>query len=277
MNKGIALLLIGVISLAMVLIMLNQGGSSAPQAALVGVQNPLPQTGMQTSSALQMPQSAPSAPAMGQPKAPSSTATVAAQSKAPVSTPPAGTQSTVPPSVASVQQPSPQQVSSSQNSIILNNSQVLSPTAPNVQEVTQNTRQAAERPVQAAAPASTVKEKPTPPVEKKPTPTPPKATGPKTINKITVSAAGAGANVRIAGNTNLSYKTMHLKSPDRVVVDLEGVWAVKAPGVPTNKAVTNVRIGKQADKTRIVIDLASPTATVNFVKVNDETIEVRIK
>lgn len=275
MNKGIALLLIGVISLAMVLIMLNHGGNSEPQGALVGVQNPLPQTGMPTSSALQVPTT--SAPPMGQTKATSNPAPIAAQSKVSANTPPAGTQATVPPAVATVQQPIPQPASSPQGGLNSNNSQVLSPTAPNVQEVAQNTRQAAERPVQAVAPASTVKEKPAPPVEKKPAPTPPKTTGPKTINKITVSAAGTGAKVRIAGNANLDYKTMHLKSPDRIVVDLEGVWGVKAPGVPSNKAVTNVRIGKQPDKTRIVIDLASPSATVNFIKVDDETLEVRIK
>lgn len=83
--------------------------------------------------------------------------------------------------------------------------------------------------------------------------------------------------MRISGNTTLAYKTMHLKDPDRLVVDLEGTWAIKAPGVPPNKAVKNVRIGKQGTKTRIVIDLSRTPAGVNFIKVNAETLEVRVK
>ncbi|MEG2173033.1 MAG: AMIN domain-containing protein, partial [Desulfovibrionaceae bacterium] len=105
----------------------------------------------------------------------------------------------------------------------------------------------------------------------------PKVNGPKIINKISVSATENGATVRIAGASSLNYRTMHLKNPDRIVVDLEGIWAVKAPGVPTNKAVKNVRIGKQGNKTRIVIDLSTPPASIAFVKANAETLEVRVK
>lgn len=271
MNKSIALLIIGVISLAMVLIMLNHGTSTTTQPPLVGVQNPLPQTGMTTTPALQVPANPPSAPALVPQKSPTMPSSGSLTQPTSPPAPPAG-----------MIQPS-----QAQNVVKSNSDQVLSPTAPNTPDGTKNTKVTAERnmPPSAAASTSIVAEKAAAPVEKgekvekkvTPPPAPPKATGPKTINKITVSPAGNGANVRIAGTAVLAYKTMHLKSPDRVVVDLEGVWAVKAPGVPANKAVTNVRIGKQPDKTRIVIDLATAGATVNFIKVDNETLEVRIK
>ena len=73
------------------------------------------------------------------------------------------------------------------------------------------------------------------------------------------------------------YKTMRLNGPERLVIDFQGVWAVKAPGVPGNKYVTNVRIGKQADKTRVVIDLRQPPTSVKFVKSGADGLEVRIR
>lgn len=262
MNKSIALLLIGVISLAMVLIMLNQGTTTTPQPPLLGVQNPLPQTGMPTTPALQTPASPPPASAPVQQKSSTSVQAAAAVPQSPSPTSQLHQQNSPPP--ASVQTPAAPKGAS---------------TEPLTTENTQIARANPERAAQSASSTPAVKEKTAPPVEKKPTPppAPPKAAEPKAINRITVSAAGEGATVRIAGNATLAYKTMHLKSPDRVVVDLEGVWAIKAPGVPANKAVTNVRIGKQPDKTRIVIDLSNPNATVNFIKVTGETLDVRIK
>lgn len=256
MNKSIALLIIGVISLAMFLIMINQFATTSTTPPLVGVQTPLPQTNLPSSTAL----SPPTSPAQS---------ALAGQSLSPATGP-----ATLPSMAAA-----PAGVSGSMSGTPAT-PQPYSPTAPNSPDVTTATTHA-ERPV-STTPAATAKA--TPPPSLKETPPPPpaakapaKTTGPKTINKITVSPAGDGASVRIAGNTTLAYKTMHLKSPDRVVVDLEGTWAVKAPGVPNNKAVKNVRIGKQGDKTRIVIDLSRTPGAVNFIKINAETMEVRVK
>lgn len=83
--------------------------------------------------------------------------------------------------------------------------------------------------------------------------------------------------VRMEGSEALNAKTMHFKGPDRLVVDLPGTWAIKAPGVPANKYVSNIRIGKQTDKTRIVIDLKQAPGGVNFVKSGAATLEARIR
>ncbi|MEG2173776.1 MAG: hypothetical protein RRY29_11060, partial [Desulfovibrionaceae bacterium] len=55
MNKSIALLIIGVISLAMFLIMINQATINTNTPPLVGVENPLPQTAIPSSAALNPP------------------------------------------------------------------------------------------------------------------------------------------------------------------------------------------------------------------------------
>ena len=76
----------------------------------------------------------------------------------------------------------------------------------------------------------------------------------RNISRFVVFARDKGATVRLEGNAPLRYKSMNLTNPDRVVVDLDGQWQIKAPGVPKNPLVSNVRIGKMADKTRVVID-----------------------
>lgn len=70
---------------------------------------------------------------------------------------------------------------------------------------------------------------------------------------------------------------MTLTNPERVVVDLEGQWQIKAPGVPKNALVSNVRIGKMADKTRVVIDLNEKPTRARFVLSKDgATLDVRL-
>lgn len=131
-----------------------------------------------------------------------------------------------------------------------------------------------------AAKVEAAKPKPAKPETVKPEPVKieqPKAKAPKTIKKIAVFRIGDEVAVRVDGSEAMEYKTMHLKSPERLVVDIEGVWAVKAPGVPDNKYVSNVRIGKQSDKTRIVIDLKQVPQAVKYVKRGSEGVDVRIK
>ena len=90
----------------------------------------------------------------------------------------------------------------------------------------------------------------------------------KSIERFVVYVRENGATVRIVGNTNISYKPMLLTEPDRVVLDLDGDWDIKAPGIPKNKLVTNIRIGKPNGKTRVVIDLNS-TAKIRYTLSKD--------
>jgi hypothetical protein len=98
----------------------------------------------------------------------------------------------------------------------------------------------------------------------------------RTITKFVVFAREKGATVRLAGTAPISYKSMELANPDRMVVDLEGAWQIKAPGVPKNAVVTNVRLGREGKKTRIVIDL-SQKARSRFILSQDRmTLDIRL-
>ncbi len=98
----------------------------------------------------------------------------------------------------------------------------------------------------------------------------------RTITKFVVFAREKGATVRLAGTAPISYKSMELAAPDRMVVDLEGTWQIKAPGVPKNAVVTNVRLGREGKKTRIVIDL-SQKARSRFILSQDRmTLDIRL-
>ncbi len=99
----------------------------------------------------------------------------------------------------------------------------------------------------------------------------------RNISRFVVFARDKGATVRLEGNAPLRYKSMNLTNTDRVVVDLDGQWQIKAPGVPKNPLVSNVRIGKMADKTRVVIDLKAKPQNTRFVLAKDgNTLDVRV-
>ena len=69
---------------------------------------------------------------------------------------------------------------------------------------------------------------------------------------------------------------MQLSGPDRLVIDLDGKWQVKAPGVPKNPAVSNVRLGKDSDKTRIVIDLSGKVQPKFTLSKDGHTLDIRL-
>ena len=98
----------------------------------------------------------------------------------------------------------------------------------------------------------------------------------KSVERFVVYAREGGATVRIVGNANISYKPMVLTGPDRVVVDLDGDWDIKAPGIPKNDLVTNVRIGKLNGKTRVVIDLNSSAKTRYTLSKDRRMLDVRV-
>lgn len=76
------------------------------------------------------------------------------------------------------------------------------------------------------------------------------------INNFVVFAREKGATVRFVGNNNMSYKNILLENPDRMVIDLDGNWTFPANmAIPKNELINAVRVGKNEDKTRIVIDL----------------------
>ena len=78
------------------------------------------------------------------------------------------------------------------------------------------------------------------------------------------------------GGIRPAIMRMQLSGPERLVIDLDGKWQVKAPGVPKNPAVTNVRIGKGDDKTRIVIDLTGKIQPKFTLSKDGHTLDIRL-
>ena len=98
----------------------------------------------------------------------------------------------------------------------------------------------------------------------------------RSISKFVVFARDKGATVRLVATAPITYKSMALADPPRLVVDLEGVWQIKAPGVPKNVMVTNVRLGKESKRTRIVIDLKEKGRTRYILSKDLKTLDIRL-
>lgn len=112
--------------------------------------------------------------------------------------------------------------------------------------------------------------------EKKDGKKPEKAAKARTVTRFVVFARETGATVRIEGSSPIEYKYLSLANPPRVAVDLVGEWTVKAPGVPRNPAVTNVRLGKLEGRTRVVIDLSGESKVRYILSKDRKRLDVRI-
>lgn len=106
----------------------------------------------------------------------------------------------------------------------------------------------------------------------------PPAQAERNITKFVVFARDKGATIRLVGNSSLrQYKMNTLSNPDRLVVDLDGKWAVKAPGIPKNQIVGNIRLGKYDNYTKVVIDLKNKPKNTKVIFNNDnKTMDIRL-
>ncbi len=145
-------------------------------------------------------------------------------------------------------------------------------TANNVANSTKPVEDPVQKALEASRKESTLPTALTKPTEQK---TAPKVA--KTIKKITVIRAGDGTTVRLDSSEMPQYKTMRLTSPERLVLDLDGAWKVRAPGVPPNNFVSNVRIGDHKEGTRIVIDLKKVPGDIRYLKYGETGLDVRIR
>lgn len=91
----------------------------------------------------------------------------------------------------------------------------------------------------------------------KPVATPDKSA--HTLSAISLVPSGQGMRLRIEADSAFACKTFVLSSPDRLVIDLPGDWkGMKAPAVPQNNLIKNIRLGLQKAGPRLVLDLAGP-------------------
>lgn len=86
--------------------------------------------------------------------------------------------------------------------------------------------------------------------------------GTHALRNISLSSSGAAMQLRIEADGPFPYKSFALTGPDRLVVDLPGTWkGMKAPSVPGNDIVKNVRLGQQTAGPRLVLDLSGGLKT----------------
>ena len=84
-------------------------------------------------------------------------------------------------------------------------------------------------------------------------------TGTHVLADIGLHFSGQNMLLRIEADSPFPCKTFSLSKPDRLVIDLPGTWKnMKAPTVPQNRLIKNVRVGSQSAGPRIVLDLATP-------------------
>ena len=104
-----------------------------------------------------------------------------------------------------------------------------------------------------------------------------KQRGAKNITHIVVYATQEGATLRLGGDAPLACTAMLLRSPDRLALDCPGQWNVNAPGVPQNKFIKAIRVGRQTDATRLVVDLLQAPASYRVVQTSPRGIDVRLR
>ena len=95
--------------------------------------------------------------------------------------------------------------------------------------------------------------------------------------RVTVLTRNGGATVRLSASDEITYKHMILTQPDRFVIDLNGRWDVSTDAIPSNPLVTNIRLGRVKNRTRVVIDMSSQprNARANLSK-NRCRLDVRV-
>lgn len=92
---------------------------------------------------------------------------------------------------------------------------------------------------------------------------------------VKVSSQNEGKTVDFSlNNTKVQYKTLVLKNPTRLVVDLVGVKPSAAASKTVSFALGKIRIGKHADKTRIVIDFQTADVPSYQISLTNKTLSM---
>lgn len=101
--------------------------------------------------------------------------------------------------------------------------------------------------------------------------------GVATVVAATLSMDGTVVTLRLEGSQALSAKTFILKGPDRVVLDLAGKWAMETPRVGSNRMVGALRVGNQAEATRVVFDMKVAPGKASVSQISPNVVELTIR
>ena len=98
--------------------------------------------------------------------------------------------------------------------------------------------------------------------------------GKHTMKALGLHFSGSKILLRLEATSAFPFKTFSLTGPDRLVVDLPGTWTgLSAPAIPGNKLVTGIRIGNQPAGPRLVLDL-SRKAKTTIQRISDTIVEI---
>ena len=208
--------------------------------------------------------------------APSPTTDQASEPASSGTVPPAGTQtdSTSEPQQASAgSESAPAQASAEPEPAPAQASAEPEPAAKHEQPAQKAQKQPREKPARERAQAAKAEK----PAEKAAAGTNESAQDTRRTGRVTVLTRNGGATVRLSASDEITYKHMILTQPDRFVIDLTGRWDVSTDAIPSNPLVTNIRLGRFKNRTRVVIDMTSRprNARVNLSK-NRCRLDVRV-
>ncbi|MDR1489342.1 MAG: AMIN domain-containing protein, partial [Desulfovibrio sp.] len=80
--------------------------------------------------------------------------------------------------------------------------------------------------------------------------------GTHSLKNISLLFSGDEVILRIEADNAFPCKTFVLTGPDRLVIDLPGVWkGMKTPPLQNNRIIRAVRLGRQSAGPRLVLDL----------------------
>ncbi len=90
--------------------------------------------------------------------------------------------------------------------------------------------------------------------------------------------SGQGMILRIEADGPFTVKSFVLPNPNRLVVDLAGSWEnMRAPMVPENNLVAKARTGRQEKASRLVLDLSRVLKKNEIVRVSPSEVEIHIE
>jgi len=103
------------------------------------------------------------------------------------------------------------------------------------------------------------------------------APGQKAISRTRLELGSRSASFRLTGVSELKGKAFALKEPERIVIDLDGPWAINLGKTPNNTLIKSVRAGNQEANTRLVFDMHRTPRSFKLVQVAPKTLELQIR
>lgn len=261
MNKYITMLLLGVVAVAMLLVVLVHMNRDTDEPVLVAAPE-APAPAQTPSTPLETPQNAGALPATT--PTPAQTTPEASQNNAESAQNTAGQPVAAPAQTTAA--PAAQPAATPQAP--------ASPAQPAQPAANATAAQPGGTPAQPAATATEPSPAATSTAQGKPaTASVPAGSG--SITDISLHFRDKGMYLSIEGDGPLPAKYFVLSQPERLVVDLPGTWkGLKTPSIPSNNLVKAVRVGRQGNADRLVLDLQAPITKHELKRLNDKKVEL---